>query len=480
MKRYKKEDAFESILKKYKYTYLIGFVLLFLALSLLLGTSAYIAISRNYLSSAKTSVKSYIESVVSQNRRDDLLSGGGNIETNPPGELEGRGQNVTTPSDPRMVVQYFYNDNSTGEVKSVILGLANNASVSAKEAYTYAYDARDFNEDCQEFKVKEINGFTTLTYTEKVDPMTDLIVNVGTNNQKVTYIKVYMNVEGEESTRIQFINIYFVCVVVILILSIFAGTIMARQGIKPLKGFVKKQIDFVNDASHELRTPLAVVQSKIENILANPNQSVFEASEDLAISLNEINRLSKLTSELLTLARNDRDNIKLNLEEININEALRKIVEPFIEIAQIQNRRLSYVGCHDEVYAYLDLDKFKQIIIINIDNAIKYTEEGDDINISLLALNNEFIIEIADTGIGINEQTKEHIFDRFYREDKARSRETGGTGLGLAIAYTLTNLQKGRITVDHNLPKGTKFTITFPRIKNPKKEEIKNETTNIE
>ena len=476
MRRYKREDAFERILKKYKYTYSIGFILLFLALTFLLGLSAYIAISSNYLSSAKTSVKSFINSVVDNNRINDNFPPG-----EPGGEItepEDRGQNAVIPQDPRMVAQYFYNDSSTGEVKSVILGLGNNSSSNIKEAYTYAYDVRDFNEDCRQFKVKDINGFSTLTYTEKVDSNSNLKINVGLDRQKVTYIKVYMNVEGEESTRTQFINIYLVCVFVVLVLSIAAGTIMARQSIKPLRAFVKKQIDFVNDASHELRTPLAVVQSKIENILANPNQSVFEASESLAISLNEINRLSKLTSELLTLARNDKDNIRLNLDEININDALKKIVEPFLEIAQIQDRRLNYVGCQDEIYAYLDLDKFKQIIIINIDNALKYTEAGDDINISLYATNSEFTIEIADTGIGISEQTKEHIFERFYREDKARSRETGGTGLGLAIAYTLTNLQKGRISVDHNMPKGTKFNITFPRLKNPRKEDNKNETTN--
>lgn len=479
MKRYKREDAFESILKKYKFTYLIGFILLFLALSLLLGLSAYIAISSNYLSSAKTSVKNFITSVVDQDKMNDAFPPGGeNIDD--PEKPDDKAQNVVVPQDPRMVAQYFYNDSSTGEVKSVILGLGNNASSSTKEAYTYAYDVRDFNEDCRQFKVKHINGFSTLTYTERVNSESNLRINVGLDSQKVTYIKIYMNVEGEESTRTQFFNIYFVCVFVMLALSIVAGAIMTRQSVKPLKGFVKKQIDFVNDASHELRTPLAIVQSKIENILANPDQSVFEASESLAISLNEINRLNKLTSELLTLARNDRDNIKLNMEEININEALKRIVEPFFEIAQIQDRRLNYVGCQDEIYAYLDLDKFKQIIIINIDNALKYTEAGDDINISLYASNSDFTIEIADTGIGISEQTKEHIFERFYREDKARSRETGGTGLGLAIAYTLTNLQKGRITVDHNMPKGTKFNITFPRLKNPKKEDNKIETTSIE
>ena len=177
-----------------------------------------------------------------------------------------------------------------------------------------------------------------------------------------------------------------------------------------------------------------------------------------------------MTSELLTLARNDKDNIKFDFELINVNDELKKIVEPFIEIATLQDRKLEYIGSND-VYGYLDKDKLKQIMIIHIDNALKYTEVGDDITISLTQTNSDFTITVADTGIGINEYTKEHIFERFYREDKARSRETGGNGLGLSIAYTLVNLQRGKIYVDHNSPKGTKFTITFPRVKAIKKEE---------
>ena len=389
--------------------------------------------------------------------------------TNPQLHEPGGGTVSAWPSDPRMVVQYFYIDSDTKELKSVLVGIDEKTQESAKEAYTYAYSTRDFNEDCEEFKLGKINGYTTLSYTKKVDPNQNVRINVGNVSEKISYIKVYMNVEGEESTKTQFMRIYYVCVLIMLIFAIVAGMIMAKEGIKPLKVFVQKQVDFVNDASHELRTPLAIVQSKIENILAKPDQTVYEASEDLAISLNEINRLTKLTSELLTLARNDKDNIKLDMGIINVSEELKKIVEPFVEIATIQERHLNYSGM-DDVYGYLDADKFKQIIIVNIDNALKYTEAGDDIDITLSATNNEITIEIKDTGIGINDYTKEHIFERFYREDKARSRETGGNGLGLAIAYTLTNLQKGKISVDHNSPKGTKFVINFPRVRKLKEE----------
>ena len=340
-----------------------------------------------------------------------------------------------------------------------------------KKAYSYAFSTKDFNEKLNDYYTENIGDFTNLCFTEKVENANLKIRISSSKIEKVNYIKVYMNIAGEESARASFFNVYIICAIAIVILSSIFGLIMARQGIKPLNVFVKKQMDFVSDASHELRTPIAVVQSKLENIMTNPDQSVYDASEALVISLNELRRLNKLTSELLTLARSDKDTINLDLELVNVDTCLREICEPFIEIAQIQGKNLNYTGC-DEIYALLDLDKLKQIMIINIDNALKYTEEGDNIDIILSQSIAELSIEIIDNGEGINDYTKEHIFERFYREDKARSRETGGNGLGLAIANSLVKLQKGKITVDHNYPKGTKFTITFPKVRH------KQETTN--
>ena len=104
-------------------------------------------------------------------------------------------------------------------------------------------------------------------------------------------------------------------------------------------------------------------------------------------------------------------------------------------------------------------------MIILLDNALKYTNENDSIIVTLKSGMFDAIIEVADTGIGISEETKAKIFERFYREDKARSRQTGGNGLGLSIAKTIVSDMKGKITVDHNVPKGTKFIITLPKSK---------------
>ena len=171
---------------------------------------------------------------------------------------------------------------------------------------------------------------------------------------------------------------------------------------------------------------------------------------------------NKLT-DLLALARSDQNRSTYHLTKENLNILLSEIIEPFIEIAGFENRELIYEG--EDVDAIVDKDKIRELMIILLDNGLKYTNENDIIKVTLRNGLFDAVIEVADTGIGITEETKEKIFERFYREDKARSRSTGGNGLGLSIAKTIVTDLKGKITVDHNDPKGTKFIITIPRAK---------------
>lgn len=279
--------------------------------------------------------------------------------------------------------------------------------------------------------------------------------------EDITYIKIYMNVDGEVYSRNEIIKVYVICVMSIFVLSGIASYLLSRETMKPIVDSLEKQFNFVSDASHELRTPLAIVQSKIENILADSTKSVYDVSEDLAISLKEVARLKRLTDDLLILARNDDQNITLDLEYVNLTELVKQAIEPFAELSTLQNKNFYFAG--ENIITRADINKINQIVIILLDNALIYTNEGDNIDFTLTDNSSEIIIEVADTGIGISEHTKEHIFDRFYREDKARNRETGGNGLGLSIAKALVKAHKGKIIVNHNKPKGTKFTIVLPK-----------------
>ncbi|MFA7367553.1 MAG: ATP-binding protein [Bacilli bacterium] len=290
-----------------------------------------------------------------------------------------------------------------------------------------------------------------------------LTLLVRTNMEDAPYAKIYLNIDGEYSARNTVITVYLICVVSIFILSIAASYMMSSRTIKPIVSNLEKQLNFVSDASHELRTPLAIIQSKLENILTDSNKTVYEVSEDLAVSLKELNRLTKLTSDLLVLARDDQQRIDLNLEIININQLIKETIEPFEEIAEIQEKKFVYSG--QDVNLKVDKNKIYQLLIILLDNALTYTNAGDGIHIDLSAYQNEILIEVKDTGIGINENSLDKVFERFYREDKARNRDTGGNGLGLSIAKTIVTHHKGRIMAEVNYPKGTVFKVYLPKMK---------------
>ena len=360
--------------------------------------------------------------------------------------------------DPRITVVYYYEDPKDFSLETDIIGKTVIGTLDPNKV-------TDINEIVDE----EVNVYTNtiindhdyMTYvTKKWYPSKDVLTS---SDVIVCYLKIYVNIDGEMAAKDELNTGLIMCTLLLLILGSLSGYLIMRRSIKPIQEFVDKQVTFVSDASHELRTPLAIVQSKIENVLTNPNRSVYEVSEDLAISLKELSRLNKLTTDLLALARSDQNRLTYHFEKANLYIVLSEIIEPFIEIASFEERELIYDG--EDVDVLIDKDKIRELMIILLDNALKYTNENDSIKVSLKNGMFDAIIEVADTGIGITEETKHKIFERFYREDKARSRATGGNGLGLSIAKTIVTDMKGKITVDHNEPKGTKFVITLPKTK---------------
>jgi two-component system sensor histidine kinase CiaH len=217
----------------------------------------------------------------------------------------------------------------------------------------------------------------------------------------------------------------------------------------------------VSNASHELRTPLAIVQNRLENILAKSNKTVYEVSSDIAISLKEISRLSKLTNDLLLLAKSDNEALEINYEEFNLYKLIEDVSTPFAEMAEIDNKNFILEG--EDIVVNADRSKIAQVLIILLDNALNYTQSGESITIEISQMNNDVLIKVKDTGVGIDNLTKKHLFERFYRADKARRRETGGNGLGLSIAQTIMKLHNGRIIVSDNYPKGSYFIVQFPK-----------------
>ena len=283
----------------------------------------------------------------------------------------------------------------------------------------------------------------------------------GNDSQEDRYIQLLINVDGEKDLVNAYFRIISLAVLLGCILSILASYILSKKTLKPLTDNLIKQTEFVQNVSHELRTPLTIIQAKQELLLQEPNAKIIDKSEDIVLTLNETKRLSKLVKELLILSRADSNKLNLQKESVNIDDYLKEIILPYKEIAQMQEKEI-ILDLNYKVDINIDASKIYQLMIILLDNAIKYTEAKDKIEIKTYLKDNRCNIEVKDTGIGISDEGLKRIFERFYREDRARNRETGGIGLGLSIANVIVTAHNGTIKASHNEPKGTIFTIKLP------------------
>ena len=276
------------------------------------------------------------------------------------------------------------------------------------------------------------------------------------------YIQLLINIDSEKYLVTNYFRIISLTVTVGIVLSIFASYILSKKTLKPLRDNMVKQMEFVQNVSHELRTPLTIIQAKQEILLQEPNSKIIDKSEDIILTLNETKRLSKLIKDLMLLSRADSDGMKLQKENINIDEFIKEIISPYKEIAEMQEKNM-VLNLDYKADIDVDTNKFYQLMIILLDNAIKYTETNDSIEVKTYLKDNKFVLEVADTGIGISDEGMTRIFERFYREDKARNRETGGSGLGLSIASSIVTAHGGTIKVSHNNPKGSIFIVRLPK-----------------
>lgn len=252
--------------------------------------------------------------------------------------------------------------------------------------------------------------------------------------------------------------------VVAFFFATLAGYLMSGKAIVPLKIAYEKQRQFAADASHELRTPLSVIMSSVD-VLQNDQQNaspfIKQVLEDMK---DEIKKMAKLVSDLLLVARSDNQGVKISKESFLLTDVVRQVLRKIQPLADHKQIKL-YFSEKNSVVLYADLQRMKQLLFILIDNAIKYTTEKGMVTVKLDQTTNTGVVKIlvSDTGIGIPDEDQSLIFDRFYRADKARSRESGGTGLGLAIAKGIVDLHHGEIKVESKVGSGSTFIVVLPK-----------------
>ena len=251
-----------------------------------------------------------------------------------------------------------------------------------------------------------------------------------------------------------FVSIFGVSTVFILVV------LLSKRAIEPVAESYEKQKSFVENASHELRTPLAVLQNRLESLFRRPDATILDNSESIAASLDEVRNMRILTTNLLNLARRD-DGLKVELEDIQ-PATFNEIFENYDMIAEENGK--TFIG-HNLAERPIKSDRtlLKQLMTILFDNAIKYTDDDGVIEFTVKTTDKQTILTVADNGPGISDADKVKIFDRFYRVDKARTRQKGGFGLGLSLAKQIVDVLKGDIQVKDNQPKGTIFEVRFNR-----------------
>lgn len=218
---------------------------------------------------------------------------------------------------------------------------------------------------------------------------------------------------------------------------------------------------FVADASHELRTPISVIRGEADVALSH-ERSAAEYRQSLAIILDESRRLSRLVDDLLNLARADAGHVRLQVQEFYFNDLLAECCRSVQALAAARDIRLECQSGEDVQFRG-DEELLRRLIVNLLDNAIRYTPHGGKVSAALRAEGPRLSIEVSDTGVGIAPEAVPHLFERFYRADKARSRQDGGFGLGLAIVKWIAESHRGEVDLASRPGAGSTFTVTLPR-----------------
>ena len=223
----------------------------------------------------------------------------------------------------------------------------------------------------------------------------------------------------------------------------------------------KRRQEFVSNVSHELKTPLTSMKILAESLVDQQNVPEELYQEFLGDINNEIDRETKIITDLLNLVRLDRKEGEMHIAQVSINELLEIVMRRLRPIAKKQNVEMIFESFRP-VLAEVDEVKMSLVFTNLIENAIKYNKDGGRVKVSLNADHRYFYVRVEDTGEGIPDDAKKYIFDRFYRVDKARSRETGGTGLGLAITKSAVVMHRGNIKVSGKEGEGAVFVVRIP------------------
>ena len=264
-----------------------------------------------------------------------------------------------------------------------------------------------------------------------------------------------------EWAKLRVLEALIVVNLIILFLSALAGYFLAGRTLKPIKNMLDEQNRFITDASHELNTPLTALKTSLEVNLRNKQLDLGEAKEVLRSNLEDVNSLQSLSEELMGVVMYQKQNGNFKITKValsNIINTAAKQVESFAK-----KKRVTIKIDASKVFVMGDEKSLIELFVILLDNAIKYSDDKSLISASVRKENSEVSVTVKDSGVGIQTEDLPHIFDRFYRADRSRTKQKiKGYGLGLSIAKRIVTLHNGKIRVESEIGKGSVFTVVFP------------------
>lgn len=262
---------------------------------------------------------------------------------------------------------------------------------------------------------------------------------------------------ASETKKKLILNLAVIDGTIVLVAGVL-GYFLAGQTLGPIGRMMEEQNRFVSDASHELKTPLTALKSAFEVHLRDKRPKIGETRELMAEALSEVNKLQRLVEALLRLARHQNNNGQATVKKrINISDTVETAIKRVGPLAD--NKKINILFERSESTVLGVGQNLEELWTILLDNAIKYSPEKTDILIKVIRGVKKTSVIVSDSGVGIARNELRHIFDRFYRSDKART--SGGYGLGLAIAKEIVESHGAKIEVESKVNKGTSFTVSF-------------------